>query len=78
MAGSWTDEVTGASELPDAEALPALVGRYHQRVVEQLAITEELLSQAGDVDGWAVGVVETMALLEAVARHLIDPGRIAR
>lgn len=72
MAVSWTDEVTGPAELPEAFALLAVLERYHQRVVEQLAVTEELLGQAGQLDGGAEGVAETLALLEMVARHLRD------
>ena len=70
MAVSWTEEVTGPSEVPEAAALLAALERYHRRVVEQLAVTEELLDQAGQLDGGADGVAETLALLEAVARHL--------
>jgi len=72
MAVSWTDQVTGPSEVPEAVALLAVLERYHQRVVEQLAVTEELLVQAGQLDGGAEGVAETLALLEMVARHLRD------
>jgi hypothetical protein len=70
MALSWTDEVTGPSEGPEAAALLGVLDRYHQRVVEQLAVTEELLGQAGQLDRGAEGVAETLALLEVVAGHL--------
>ena len=72
MAVSWTDEVTGPSAVPEATALLEVLERYHQRVVEQLAVTEELLVQAGQLDGGAQGVAETLVLLEMVARHLRD------
>lgn len=48
----------------------AVLERYHQRVVEQLAVTEDLLGRAGQFDGGAEGVAETLALLEMVAGHL--------
>ena len=70
MAVSWTHDVTGPSEVPEAVALLAVLERYHQRVAEQLAVTDELLDQAGQLDGGAEGVAETLALLEAVAGHL--------
>ncbi len=41
MAMSWTEEVTGPSEVPEAAALLAVLERYHQRVVQQLAVTED-------------------------------------
>ena len=54
--------------------------RYQKRVVEQLAVTDELLGQAGHLDGCAEGVAETVDLLEAVARHLrqndVEVGRL--
>jgi len=72
MAVSWTEEVTGPSEVPEAAALLAALERYHQRVVEQLAVTEDLLGRAGQLDDGAEGVAETLDLLEMLAGHLRD------
>ncbi len=80
MAVSWTAEVGAAGQVPEAQALVALMERYQKRVVEQLAVTEELLGQAGHFDGCAEGVAETVDLLEAVAQHLrqkdVEVGRL--
>ncbi len=72
MAVSWAEEVAGPSEVPEAALVLAALERYHQRVVEQLAVTEDLLGRAGQLDDGAEGVAETLDLLEMLAGHLRD------
>ena len=78
MTSSWTTVLAELWDGQESDAFVGLLDQYHLCLVEHLAITEELLHQAEQLDASAEGVAETVALLRAVAGQLGNRGVAVR